>query len=105
MQRFSGSPAGQGGLVTLKDSSWRLTFHLFHPPAYAEPPPGTHVWWGYGLFADRPGDFVKKTMPECSGAEILTELYSQLVWRDETPALLDGTRCVPCRARQAIARR
>ena len=64
MERFSGSPAGQGGLVTLKDSSWGITFHLFHPPAYAGQPPGTQVWWGYGLFADRAGDFVAKTMRE-----------------------------------------
>ena len=68
IERFSDSPAGQGGLVTLKDSSWGLTFHLFHPPAYAGQPPGTQVWWGYGLFADRAGDFVARTMPECSGA-------------------------------------
>jgi oleate hydratase len=96
MERFSGSPAGQGGLVTLKDSGWRLTFHLFHPPAYAGQPPGTHVWWGYGLFADRAGDFVKKTMPECTGAEILTEVISHLGWQDDLPALLDGAICLPC---------
>ncbi len=68
VERFAGSPAGQGGLVTLKDSSWGLTFHLFHPPAYAGQPPGTHVWWGYGLFADTEGDFVPKTMPQCGAA-------------------------------------
>ena len=96
MERFSGSPAGQGGLVTLEDSRWGITLHLFHPPAYAGQPPGTQVWWGYGLFADRAGDFVARTMPECSGAEILAELISHLGWRDELPALLEGARCVPC---------
>ena len=96
VERFTGSPAGQGGLVTLKDSSWGLTFHLFHPPAYADQPPGTHVWWGYGLFADTEGDFVPKTMPACTGAEILTEVASHLGWADELPALLEGANCVPC---------
>jgi oleate hydratase len=96
MTAFSGSAPGRGGLVTLADSSWRLTFHLFHPPAFPDQPPGTHVWWGYGLFADRAGDFVGKTMPECSGREILTEVFSHLRWRDELPALLDGANCVPC---------
>ncbi len=96
MERFSGSPAGQGGLVTLKDSSWGITFHLFHPPAYAGQPPDTQVWWGYGLFADCAGDFVAKTMPDCSGAEILTEVVSHLGWRDELPALLEGANCIPC---------
>jgi oleate hydratase len=96
MQAFSGSPAGEGGLVTLKDSPWGLTFHLFHPPAYAGQPPGSQVWWGYGLFADTPGAFVPKAMPACSGAEILTELIGQLGWRDELPALLEGATCIPC---------
>lgn len=96
VERFSGSPAGHGGLMTLKDSSWGLTFHLFHPPAFAGQPPGTQVWWGYGLFADSAGDFVAKTMPQCSGAEILAELVSHLGWRDELPALLEGANCVPC---------
>jgi oleate hydratase len=93
---FSGSEPGRGGLVTLIDSSWRLTFHLFHPPAYRDQPPGTHVWWGYGLFADRAGDFVAKTMPECSGREILTEVFSHLGWHDDVPALLERAVCVPC---------
>jgi oleate hydratase len=96
VERFSGSPAGQGGLVTLKDSGWGLTFHLFHPPAYAGQPPGTQVWWGYGLFADTEGDFVKKPMTQCNGAEILTELISHLGWADDLPGLLDGANCVPC---------
>ncbi len=96
MEHFSGSPAGQGGLVTLKDSSWGLSFHLFHPPAYAGQPAGTHVWWGYGLFAGREGDFVKKTMPECTGTDILTEVISHLGWGDDLPALLEGANCIPC---------
>jgi len=96
IERFSDSPAGQGGLLTLKNSSWGLTFHLFHPPAYAGQPAGTQVWWGYGLFADRAGDFVAKTMPECTGAEIVTEVISHLGWREELPALLEGAHCIPC---------
>ncbi|MCU0968264.1 MAG: oleate hydratase [Rubrivivax sp.] len=96
IESLSGRPAGQGGLVTLTDSGWGLTFHLFHPPAYVGQPAGTQVWWGYGLFANRPGDFVAKTMPECSGTEILTEVVSHLGWRDELPMLIDGAQCIPC---------
>lgn len=29
--------------------------------------------WVYGLFTDVPGDFVKKTMKDCTGAEITQE--------------------------------
>ncbi len=96
MERLGGRPAGEGGLVTLKGSGWGLTFHVFHPPAYAGQPDGTQVWWGYGLFADRPGDFVPKTMPACNGREILTEVFSHLGWQDELPALLEGATCIPC---------
>jgi oleate hydratase len=96
IERFTRSPAGQGGLVTIKTSSWGITFHLYHSPAYAGQPPGVCVWWGYGLFADRPGDHVPKTMAECSGREILVEIFSHLGLQDEMPALLAGASCVPC---------
>jgi len=56
----------------------------------------TLVWWGYGLFADRVGDFVSKTMSECTGREILVELFSHLGFLDDIAALLESTNCVPC---------
>jgi oleate hydratase len=96
MEDFSGSPAGRGGLVTLKGSSWLLTFHLYHSPAYPGQPAGTGVWWGYGLSPDRLGDHVRKTMADCSGREILTELFSHLGLQAQLPALLAGANCVPC---------
>lgn len=97
MEAFSGSPAGQGGLVTLKDSSWRLTFHLYPSPAFAGQPEGVGVWWGYGLFPDRIGDHVRKPMSQCSGREILVELFSHLGLQAQTPALLASSNCIPCR--------
>jgi oleate hydratase len=97
MQAFSGSPTGRGGLVTLKSSAWGLTFHLYHPPAFAGQPPGTSVWWGYGLRSDRPGDHVHKTMPECSGREILSEVFWHLGLQAHAPELLAASNCIPCR--------
>jgi oleate hydratase len=96
MEAFSGSPAGQGGLVTLKDSAWRLTFHVYAAPAFPGQPTGTQVWWGYGLHADRPGDHVAKAMVDCSGREILVELLLQLGLQAELPGLLDTSICIPC---------
>lgn len=97
MEDFSGSPAGQGGLVTLKSSSWRLTFHLYPSPAFAGQPEGVGVWWGYGLFPDRLGDHVRKPMSACSGREILVELFSHLGLQAQIPALLASSNCIPCR--------
>lgn len=96
MARLSGSEAGRGGLVTLTSSSWMLTFHLYPSPAYEGQPEGVGVWWGYGLFADRPGDFVAKPMLGCSGREILVELFSHLGLQDDLAALLAEANCVPC---------
>lgn len=96
MERFSGSAAGRGGLVTLKSSAWLLTFHLYHSPACASQPAGTGVWWGYGLFPDRVGDHVAKRMSDCTGREILVELFSHLGFQDDIAALLAGANCIPC---------
>jgi oleate hydratase len=96
MERFSGTAAGRGGLVTLKSSSWLLTFHLYHSPAYASQPKGVGVWWGYGLFPDRFGDYVAKKMSDCSGREILVELFSHLGFEPDIPALLATANCIPC---------
>jgi oleate hydratase len=32
---------------------------------------------GYGLYPDRKGDYIKKTMAECTGAEMPEELHKQ----------------------------
>src|SRR5262249_44329447 len=48
---------GRGGLVTLKDSGWVLSLSVFHQPEIIGQPPGTSVWWGYGLYPERNGDF------------------------------------------------
>ncbi|MDH5539587.1 MAG: oleate hydratase, partial [Rhizobacter sp.] len=96
IQRLSGSPAGRGGLVTLKGSSWLLTFHLYHWPAYASQPEGTGVWWGYGLFPDRVGDHVAKRMSDCTGREILIEVYSHLGLQEHIAELLATANCIPC---------
>jgi len=69
MQEFSGSVAGKGGLITLKDSRWLITVVLNHQPHFRDQPDDTYVWWGYALFPDRAGDHVGKPMTECTGRE------------------------------------
>jgi oleate hydratase len=78
MQQFSGSEAGKGGLITFKDSNWLLTVSMFHQPFYPGQPKHVVVWWGYGLYHDRVGQYVKKTLAECSGREILEEVLGHL---------------------------
>lgn len=94
MEKFSGSEAGKGGLITFKDSNWLLTIVLNHQPHFREQPEDTFVWWGYGLFPDREGDFVRKPMRECTGREILDEVLRHLRF-EEGPQILDHSIVIP----------
>jgi oleate hydratase len=94
MQRFSGNEAGTGGLVTFKDSNWLMSIVLAHQPHFANQPEGVQVFWGYGLFPERVGNFVAKPMADCNGAELLQELCGHLRFDMETVATAN---CIPCR--------
>lgn len=94
MQRFSGNEAGTGGLVTFKDSNWLMSIVLAHQPHFANQPADVQVFWGYGLFPDRVGNFVAKPMADCTGAEILQELCGHLRFDLDTVATAN---CIPCR--------
>ena len=94
MQRFSGNEAGTGGLVTFKDSNWLMSIVLAHQPHFANQPADVQVFWGYGLFPDRIGNFVAKAMSDCTGAELLQELCGHLRFDAETVA---AANCIPCR--------
>jgi oleate hydratase len=93
MQHFSGNAAGTGGLVTFKDSNWLMSIVLAHQPHFANQPADVQVFWGYGLFPDRIGNFVAKAMADCTGAEILQELCGHLRFDTETVA---KANCIPC---------
>ena len=96
MTALTGSEPGSGGLVTLKDASWVLSLSIFHQPEIIGQPDGTKVWWGYGLYPERTGDFVQKPMDECTGAEILTEVLKQLRFNGQFDAIMTSSICIPC---------
>src|SRR5271154_5410710 len=50
-----------------------------------------YTLWGYGLFIDNKGDYVKKPMARCTGKEILTELIHQLGFEDIMEEVLVST--------------
>jgi oleate hydratase len=93
---LTGSEPGRGGLVTLKDSGWVLSLSVFHQPEITGQPPGTSVWWGYGLYPDRSGDFVRKRMDQCTGAEILEETLRHLHFDRQLDTIMASSICVPC---------
>ena len=69
---FSGKVV-TGGIVTVKDSSWLLSWTVNRQPHFKKQPKDQVVIWLYGLFADVPGDYVKKPMQDCTGEEITQE--------------------------------
>ena len=62
-----------GGIVTVKDSSWLLRWTINRLPQFREQPKDHCLVWVYALFSDKPGDYIKKPMRECTGKEICME--------------------------------
>ena len=87
-----------GGIVTAKDSNWLLSWTFNRQPQFRSQPKGQLVGWIYGLFSDRPGNYVKKPMRECTGKEICMEwLYHMGVPEEEIESLAEhSANTVPC---------
>lgn len=96
MERFTGNRTGTGGLVTMTDSNWFMSVVLAHQPHFRNQSPGHFVFWGDGLLPDNPGNFVQKPMSQCSGEEILHELFSHLGIGELMRPVLDKVSCTPC---------
>lgn len=47
-------------------------------PHFRNQPEHVKVFWGYGMYPDKVGDFVKKKMCACTGEEIMEELIGHL---------------------------
>jgi oleate hydratase len=78
IEQVTGNVAGEGALMTWKDSRWLLSIVVPAQPHFADTGPGTYTLWGYGLFGDVSGDHVATTMNDATGTEVLTELLGHL---------------------------
>ena len=86
---FSGHTV-TGGIVTVKDSSWLLSWTLNRQQQFRDQPKDQLCVWVYGLFSDKPGDYVKKPMRDCTGKEICMEwLYHIGVPTDQIEELAE----------------
>ncbi len=94
---FSGKVV-TGGIVTVKDSNWLMSWTFNRQPQFRKQPKGQLVGWIYGLFSDRPGNYIKKPMRECTGKEICMEwLYHMGVPENEIEELAENhANTVPC---------
>ena len=99
-----------GGIMTIKDSSWLMSATCNRQPQYRSQPVGDYqpkrnkdepdknvlAIWAYGLFPDNTGDYVKKKMSDCTGAELLTELLYHWGAKDRIPEIMKTVKVIPC---------
>ena len=94
---FSGKVV-TGGIISVEDSSWLMSFTVNRQPHFKDQPKDQLVVWVYGLFTDRPGDWIKKPMRDCTGIEITEEwLYHMGVPEDQIHDMaVNSANSVPC---------
>ena len=81
-----------GGIVTVKDSSWLMSWTINRQPQFRDQPKDHCLVWVYSLFTDKPGDYVKKPMRACTGKEICMEwLYHIGVPEDQIEDLASNS--------------
>ncbi|MFE4958740.1 oleate hydratase [Streptomyces sp. NPDC056653] len=88
-----------GGMVTVRDSNWFLQWNVEREPHFPDQPHDQLMAHAYGAYSlDRPGNYVKKAMRECTGEEIAQEwLYHMGVPNDEIEDLAArSVVCHPC---------
>lgn len=97
IERFSGNIPGSGALMTFKDSSWLMSIVVAAQPHFINQEADTTIFWGYGLYTNRIGDYVKKTMRQCSGKEILVELIHHLHFEKDMDEIMESVvNVIPC---------
>lgn len=85
-----------GGIVTALDSSWLMSWTINRQGQYIGQPDEDIAVWVYALFTDRPGDYVKKPMCQCTGKEIAKEwLYHIGVPAGDIERLVAETSTIP----------
>lgn len=64
-----------GGIVTVKDSTdnWYLSWTINRQPQFKAQDKNTVLVWVYSLNTNRPGNYVKKAIRNCTGEEVCRE--------------------------------
>lgn len=81
-----------GGIVTVKDSfdNWALSWTINRQPQFREQPDGSVIVWLYSLNTNKPGNYVKKNMRECTGREVCKEWLYHIGAKEEEIEELSG---------------
>ncbi|GAB78160.1 oleate hydratase [Austwickia chelonae] len=91
LEKLTDNPSGMGGVTAVKDSAWMLSWGLPKNPHFADQPDNVKVLWAYALNMDTPGDYVQKSISECTGREMFTELLYHVGMKDRIDEVLEHT--------------
>ncbi len=83
--------------MTFKDSNWLMSIVVAAQPHFKNQPLDTTIFWGYGLYTEKEGNFVKKPMRDCTGEEMMTELLHHLHFENEKDEIMESViNVIPC---------
>ena len=86
---------GQQHILSCIDSNWGLGLHIPFQPHFKNQPSDTTVMFGYGLYGNTQGNYIKKTMTESTGEDLLTELVCHLGFIEDLERIKEVTAIVP----------
>lgn len=97
IEKYSGNVPGSWALMTFVDSSWLLSIVVAKQPHFINQDKNVTIFWGYGLYIDKKGDYIKKPMKDCTGEEILEELLYHFHWQEKMKDIKkDIINVIPC---------
>lgn len=96
LKQLTDREPGVGGVVTIKDSSWLMSWTCSKQPHFINQPDNVFVLWAYGLFPDNVGDYIKKKMCDCTGEELVSELLYHMGLKERIPEILMTVKVIPC---------
>ncbi len=67
-----------GTFIALQESQWKINLCLPIQPVFSDQPKNVLVLWGFATLPIHKGDYVHKSMLQCSGTEVLTEVLGHL---------------------------
>ncbi|MGG7059015.1 oleate hydratase [Clostridium nigeriense] len=91
LYNLTGDKPGMGGLVTIKDSKWFMSWVVPKHPHFINQPDNVKVLWAYALNLDIKGDYINKSISECTGREMFEELLYHMGLKDRIPEILKHT--------------
>jgi oleate hydratase len=84
------------GPVSIKDSNWLYGYSISRQPHFEAQKDNELIVWVYGLFSDKPGNYIPKKITECTGIELCEEfLYHIGVPKDQIKDIAESANTIP----------